>query len=117
MKCKLLFTSKDPREALVSTYKYYEYSAGMFLLPTTATDYLYDDLILFYISTCLDKYAFSLICKKHNIPAIPSFLKIEENNDKRFVVKERYGSGSKNIGIDLSYEDAIQYAKELENPI
>ena len=49
LKCKLLFTSKDPREALVSAYKYWESSPGIYLRPPTETSYLYDELIFYYI--------------------------------------------------------------------
>ena len=67
LKCKLLFTSKDPREALVSAYKYWEFSAGMSLLPPTETSYLYDDLIFYYISSSLDSYAFYLDNKNSSL--------------------------------------------------
>lgn len=34
-----------------------------------------------------------------------------------FVVKDRFGSGSKNIGLNLNKEEAIEFSKRLLNPL
>ena len=48
------------------------------------------------IKTCLDKLKFS---KLEGINAIPTSENIEDLNLDRFVVKERFGAGTKKIGI------------------
>ena len=84
LKCKLLFTSKDPREALVSAYRYWESSAGIYLLPPTETSYLYDELIFYYISSSLDTYAFYLNNKNSSL-----VIKTEEmNNEPESKIRE-----------------------------
>lgn len=75
LRCRLVFTSKDPREALVSTYRHWENSTGMFVLPPSETNYLHDDLIFYYISSSLDNYAFYLQNKKSSL-----VIKTEEMN-------------------------------------
>lgn len=84
LECKLLFTSKDPREALVSAYKYWESLAGMSLLPPSETSYLYDDLIFHYISTSLDRYAFYLSNKN-----VSFGIKTEQmNNEPKSTIRD-----------------------------
>jgi carbamoyl-phosphate synthase large subunit len=53
--------------------------------------------------------AFNFIETLLELPTTPS--------KSLFVVKERYGSGSKNIGIGLSYTEAKNFASKLEYPI
>ena len=48
---------------------------------------------------------------------IPTFDNIENNLNKRFVVKERFGAGSLSIGINLSKEKALEHSLLLENPV
>lgn len=72
------------------------------------------------VENCFDKFNFFNFCNNKSIPAIPTFLSINEAdklNIKKWVVKERYGAGSKSIGINLSYEELATHAKNLENPI
>jgi carbamoyl-phosphate synthase large subunit len=74
------------------------------------------------VKTCNDKVAFSRECDRAGIPAIPTFLSLEElrrsdRDSKRIVVKERYGAGSRTIGIDLSFEEARQHAQSLQAPV
>lgn len=69
------------------------------------------------VAKCLDKLAFSDFCKSSSMPAIPASLRIEDIAADKYVVKERFGAGSRNIGIKLSKEDALEKAKTLEFPI
>lgn len=66
------------------------------------------------VKKCLDKLKFSKI---ENIHAIPAVVNIEELDAKSYVVKERYGAGSRSIGIDLSKNDAITHSQSLKSPI
>ena len=69
------------------------------------------------IVACNDKYLFSKIGIKNNIPIINSSLNISDIDSQFFVVKERYGSGSKEIGIKLKRNQAIKFSKKLDEPI
>lgn len=65
----------------------------------------------------LDKLKFYEDLSKKGIPVIPTSLSIDEKAQKSYVVKERFGSGSRKIGLDLGYQEALKYAKLLKNPI
>jgi len=69
------------------------------------------------INNCLDKKAFSDFGFTNNLPFIPSAFDINEINSTLFVVKERFGAGSKSIGIGLDKSNALIHASNLENPI
>ena len=69
------------------------------------------------IKICLDKLKFFQFCKKNKIPTIKTLEAISENKIKKYVIKERYGSSSKNIGINLTYKNSIKFLKHLDNPI
>lgn len=66
------------------------------------------------ITLCLDKLKFSNL---EGGNCIPSFEKVEDITENRVVVKERYGSGSDSIGIDLDKKNASIHSKKLKNPI
>lgn len=66
------------------------------------------------IKKCLDKLEFS---KQENPLIIPSSEFIEDIKSERFVVKERYGAGSRSIGINLNLDDAMAHSETLINPI
>ena len=70
------------------------------------------------IERCLDKLQFAQL----NLPSIiPAFDKLDvdlsRNKTQRLVVKERFGAGSKSIGINLSANDAVAHASSLSSPI
>jgi carbamoyl-phosphate synthase large subunit len=69
------------------------------------------------VETCLDKLLFSSSCRKLNLPAINSDLTIENCDSNFFVVKERYGAGSKSIAINVNKETALKHSARLENPL
>ncbi|MCT7628694.1 ATP-grasp domain-containing protein [Aliarcobacter butzleri] len=68
------------------------------------------------VELCFDKYLF---VKNNQIDFnIKTALNIDDLKDvQKFVVKDRFGSGSKNIGINLDYEKAKEIATKIENPI
>lgn len=68
------------------------------------------------IDFCRDKLLFSQHLLSHNLPAIPTSL-ILNNSKQRWVVKERYGAGSRSIGINLSDSEANDWAQRLSEPI
>ena len=67
------------------------------------------------IFTSIDKLAFAEFGDTHNLPIIPA----SENpvGPGPFVVKERYGAGSRSIGLNLQKDDALAHATQLSNPI
>lgn len=66
------------------------------------------------IVKCIDKLEFS---KQSGLSIIQSSDSIDDINALFYVVKERYGAGSKSIGINLIKDDAINHSKNLQNPI
>lgn len=68
------------------------------------------------VELCFDKYLF---VKNNQVNFnIQTSLNIDElKNVDKYVVKDRFGSGSKNVGINLNYNEAKNLAKEIENPI
>jgi carbamoyl-phosphate synthase large subunit len=66
------------------------------------------------IERTIDKLSFANL---KNIKAIPASTDINDLIADTYVVKERYGAGSKSIGIDLKKSEALLYATKLENPI
>lgn len=69
------------------------------------------------VRLCLDKIAFHDFLKSKNIPAIPASENITDFAGDSFVVKERFGAGSRSIGLNLSKENAIHHARNLKKPI
>ncbi|HEX4984482.1 MAG TPA: ATP-grasp domain-containing protein [Burkholderiales bacterium] len=69
------------------------------------------------ISVCLDKLEFSGFGKKHGLPFIPASIEIGEIDAPTYVVKERYGAGSRKMGLNLSRGAALEHARILEHPI
>ena len=69
------------------------------------------------VKICLDKLEFSKFGKRNNFTFIPSSLNPEFFQNVNLVVKERFGSGSRNIGLNLNYKQALEHAKLLSNPI
>ncbi len=70
------------------------------------------------IELTLDKFKFSNHCSLLGIPAIKSFLDINsEINYGSWVVKERFGAGSRSMGLNLSKDDALRHARNLTAPI
>ena len=70
------------------------------------------------IDTCLDKLKFAEFLSKKSLNSIQTSTQIESLiSVARFAVKERFGSGSKDIGLGLSSEEATKHSLKLKNPI
>ena len=69
------------------------------------------------IARCRDKLAFSSFGVSSDLPIIPSSNIPYSFGSSNLVVKERFGAGSRGIGINLTLEAAIQHARDLEEPI
>lgn len=69
------------------------------------------------VERCLDKLAFAELGVRDGFPVIPAALRIDDVAGPRYVVKERYGAGSRRIGLDLDRAAAIAHAATLAAPI
>lgn len=66
---------------------------------------------------CLDKLEFAHFGSAHNLPFIPASECLDDVQGEFVVVKERFGAGSRSIGLRLNRADAIVHAQKLECPI
>jgi RimJ/RimL family protein N-acetyltransferase len=71
----------------------------------------------FTINATRDKKYFAEYLSERGYPSIPTHTTIDELQTNEYVVKERFGAGSRGIGIGLSYKEAQKFAGTLEHPI
>ena len=70
------------------------------------------------VVACLDKLLFARRCSEAGIPVIETCSVLSDlSRAGDVVVKERFGAGSRTIGLGLTREQAAQHAAGLENPI
>lgn len=69
------------------------------------------------IERCLDKSLFTDVGLSKGLPVIPTSLSLKDIDAPFYVVKERFGAGSRAIGIRLDKKSAEAHAKTLEEPI
>ncbi len=69
------------------------------------------------VNLCLDKLAFANFLKEQKFPFIPTAESIDPLEAEEFVVKERYGAGSRLIGLKLNREQAVEHSRQLKHPI
>ena len=69
------------------------------------------------VKTCQDKLLFSRSLESSAIPPIDSSVELSQLNCNFFAVKERSGSASRSIGLNLVAKEAIEHAKGLDRPI
>lgn len=72
------------------------------------------------VDVCLDKVKFAEFIAKKGFPSIPTGLSVDDEQLKdvtAYVVKERNGAGSEFLGVNLSKDQAHEYAKKLSEPI
>jgi carbamoyl-phosphate synthase large subunit len=69
------------------------------------------------IQLCQDKLLFCKAMEKPSIPPVPTSKDITALSGKRFVTKERTGSASQSIGMNLTVQEAVLHAEKLESPI
>ena len=70
-----------------------------------------------YIQLCDDKLSFYKAWQNSPVSPIPTYKRLSAQISGRWVVKEKTGSGSKSLGLNLSSSDAIAYSRKLESPI
>lgn len=69
------------------------------------------------LALCLDKLAFAQWGAAQVLPIIPAAQTAEAISAPALVVKERFGAGSRSIGIGLTPDQAIAHARGLDDPI
>ena len=77
------------------------------------------------VHRCLDKLEFATFGRQAGLPIIPTSLNIDAlladeaslSHESSFVVKERYGAGSLNLGLNLPYATAVAHAQNLLEPV
>ena len=69
------------------------------------------------VNLCKDKLFFPSKIKVSGFKQIPSFLSPGESNFRKWVIKERYGSGARGVTTALNRDDALNYASRLKKPI
>jgi carbamoyl-phosphate synthase large subunit len=69
------------------------------------------------IEVCIDKLLFAQKLIEKKLPAIPAFHSIEDIQTSNVVVKQRHGAGSLNIALNVSKEEALKHAQNLDSPI
>ena len=69
------------------------------------------------VALCLDKLAFAEWGEAAGLPVIPAAREPETFPNASLVVKERFGAGSRSIGIGLSPADARRHATGLADPL
>lgn len=68
------------------------------------------------VEFCQDKLTFS---RQDNmgLPMIPGVEELSDCESEQIVVKERFGAGARQIGLNLSRDDAQRHGRTLQNPI
>lgn len=69
------------------------------------------------VQTCLDKLTFAEFGVINGFPFIPANAHLDQTAWESYVVKERYGSGARKIGLNLDRETAAKHGVMLEEPI
>ena len=69
------------------------------------------------VNSCLDKLEFSRFVGLNSLLVIPTVLDLEDLPGDRFVVKERFGAGSRGLAINVDRSAARAHAQLLDQPI
>jgi carbamoyl-phosphate synthase large subunit len=69
------------------------------------------------VELCLDKLKFYEFLSRHNYPTVETSENINNIKAKSYVVKERFGAGARNIGLNLNKKEALLHAQKLKEPL
>lgn len=69
------------------------------------------------VRTCVDKLGFAEFGVKHNLPTISTYANVADCPAAKVVVKNRFGSGSKEVLINCDHGDALSFGSKLSYPI
>lgn len=69
------------------------------------------------VTGCLDKLQFFRQVSSLGFPVIQTSEASEKIDSSLYVVKERYGAGSRRIGLRLTKDQALEHARHLQDPV
>ncbi|OFZ80494.1 MAG: carbamoyl-phosphate synthase [Bdellovibrionales bacterium RIFOXYD1_FULL_53_11] len=69
------------------------------------------------VQCTIDKLQFYSSLSTQGFPVIPTCLDIDDISSGPYVVKDRFGAGSKTIGLALDRNAALNHARHLQNPV
>ena len=69
------------------------------------------------VNRCIDKLEFAKWASDNQFPVIPALNRLDAIDSETVVLKERFGSGSKNLFLNLSSSEIEKYWPLLSNPI
>lgn len=69
------------------------------------------------IKLCKDKLSFPKKITVSDFKQIPSLLSPDESNYPKWVVKERFGSGSRGLSLNVTRDEAVKHASRLKEAI
>ena len=69
------------------------------------------------VKTCVDKLEFAAFGQRHGLPIIPAAPSPREIVADLYVVKERFGAGSRNIALRVRAEELERAARGLSTPV
>lgn len=69
------------------------------------------------VELCLDKLAFAAFGSAKGLPIIPAGRHPDEVGPGPYVVKERFGAGSRAIRLNVSRDEALDHGATLQDPI
>ena len=69
------------------------------------------------LNRCIDKLEFAKWASENEFPVIPASDRLDAVYSETLVLKERFGSGSKNLFLNLSFSEIEKYWPLLSNPI
>ncbi len=105
---KAIIPSRDGELVFFSEIKEVMETQGIFIMISPKESVLH----------CVDKLGFYLLLKDHNgIHPIDTAIIPEVSLGDRWVVKERFGSGSVRIMLDIPIERALAVSKGFEEPV
>lgn len=69
------------------------------------------------VNICRDKLLFARTLAGWGFPVIETAARLDGLEGRSYVVKERFGAGSRNIGLDLGREEAAALGRSLAEPV
>ena len=69
------------------------------------------------IRLALDKLAFASAGAQSGLPTVPTFVSLPPAADGPFVVKERFGAGSRNIALNVGPNEALRASTSMASPV
>jgi len=69
------------------------------------------------VEICRNKALFAKKLEEWGLPAIPTAEELDAVEAERVVVKENYGSGARRQLLDAGREEALQFSRQLQEPV